>query len=516
MLRHKQLTPVFFLLLGSMLIAAIFIYDQASSSRAQQTAVQERDAKLPVVDFDAPESSDKEKRERRRKKGRKYDKADLPVNPSPEVRTTTSVSHWFYGMPSLPILQRDVIVLGEVADANAFLSPDKTGVYSEYTVRIDQVLKTDDAALTPSQTIDAQRPGGRVRLSTGLVQSYKILNQGVPRIGGKYVLFLKRVEYDLLILTGYELRQNKVKAIDKVGLFNNYSDVDSQSFMHTLQEALVSPQATRSVEYYMSIEPIEPPDPEPSPACAAPTPGACTTPQTNDPVGNLLKPNQQYTVTIDPTGFTPEKIAAIKRGFETWNDLNAPTATSGTNNGVTFGGFTETTTPPDSLCNYCIHVRGANDVHDLFGNPAAATTAWQAAGTTYPYITTAMITIAFNVPVTAQSAVGCPTGQTWSYNILQPMVEHEIGHPQGLKDCYPSCTGSSIMGASDPKVQAPTPCDIQAVKSKYAPPSGGGGGGGDTGGGGNDTPCTDHWGVWGVYNDEGDLIGYEWEYEGCF
>jgi hypothetical protein len=31
---------------------------------------------------------------------------------------------------------------------------------------------------------------------------------------------------------------------------------------------------------------------------------------------------------------------------------------------VSFGGFTETTTPPDTFCNYCIHVRGANDVRD--------------------------------------------------------------------------------------------------------------------------------------------------------
>ena len=101
--RHKQLTPVFFVLLGAMLIAAIFIYDQASSSSAQQTAVQERDAKLPVADFDAPESSDKEKRDKRGKKGRKYDKADLPVNPSPEVRTTTSVSHCFMGCRLFPL-----------------------------------------------------------------------------------------------------------------------------------------------------------------------------------------------------------------------------------------------------------------------------------------------------------------------------------------------------------------------------------------------------------------------------
>jgi hypothetical protein len=48
---------------------------------------------------------------------------------------------------------------------------------------------------------------------------------------------------------------------------------------------------------------------------------------------------------------------------------------------------------------------------------------------------------------------------------------HEIGHPMNLGDCYPECTGSSIMGSADPRVQTVTTCDIQAVKEKYATPT---------------------------------------------
>lgn len=243
--------------------------------------------------------------------------------------------------------------------------------------------------------------------------------------------------------------------------------------------------------------------------CCA-TPGPCTTPP---PTGsNILKPNQEYTVTIDPTGFSPEKIDAIKRSFENWNVLNGP---NGTNSGVKFVGFTFSTQLPSPTCNYCFHVRGENDLRDEYGNKADGKTSWQSSSTTYPYITTAVMTLDLNIPLTRQSAVGCPTGQTWSYNALEPTVEHEIAHPMGLADCYPQCTGSSLMGANDPKVQAPTPCDIQAIKNIYAPPSGGGGGGGEPSAGGG-AACTDHWGIWGVYNNEGDLIGYEWEYEGCF
>ena len=511
--KHK-LTHVFCVMLGAILIPATFFYNQVGLSIAQQTTLPERDAKLPIVDYDAPETGDEEKREKRKKKGLKYNKSDLSVNPSPELVTTTSVSHWFYGMPSLPTLQSDVIVIGDVAAANAFLSPDKTGVYSEYAIRVDQILKTDDTTVTANQTVDAQRAGGRVRLSSGLVQSYKVANQGVPRIGGKYVLFLKRVEGDLLILTGYELRQNNVKPLDKAGLFDNYRDVGLESFMDELRQAIISPQSAPSEEYYLLIDPIEDdpdpsePDPEPSPACAAPTPGTCTTPQTNE---NKLKPNQQYVVTIDPTGFSPEKISAIKQAFETWNSLSGPTHT---NSGVKFVGFTETTTaPPNGTCDYCFHVRGVNGNRDSLGNTIPAMISVGTNGNTYPYIGHALMTIDLSVPLT--ETVGCPNGQSWSYNVLKPTVMHEIGHPLGLKDCYPGCTGSSIMGATTAKIQSPTNCDIQALKNKYAPPpSGGGGGGGEGDDGGG--MCRDQWGIWGVYNKEGDLIGYEWEYYGCF
>lgn len=199
--KHKQ-TYLFLILLAVTLVLATFSYDQTERSFAQQI-LQERDTKLPVVDYDAPESKDKARRERRRRKGRKYNNAMMPVHPSAEVITSTSASHWFYGMPPLPTAQSDILVLGEVVNAEAFLSPDKTGVYSEYSVRVDEVLKTDDPAITVGQTINIERYGGRVRLQSGLVQSYNVLYQGAPRVNGKYVFFLSRSEQDLRIMTGH-------------------------------------------------------------------------------------------------------------------------------------------------------------------------------------------------------------------------------------------------------------------------------------------------------------------------
>jgi hypothetical protein len=372
------------------------------------------------------------------------------------------------------------------------------------------VLKSDDSAISVGQVVNAERYGGRVRIYTGLIQSYKVLNQGVPHIGGKYAFFLTRSQQDLRILTGYELRQNKVKPLDSVNLFAVYNNVDVQSFMGALRLALVSPQPAPNVEYSILPDDGDPaPEPEPSGTpCAAPTPGQCTTPPKLDgPL--LLKPNQDYTVIINPTGFDQDRIDAIRRGFEQWNPINGE---SGTGTGIRFVGFASSTVPPPGNCNYCIYVEGATDLHDSQGRKAEAVTGSQAASNTYPYISLVRMKIDFNTPLIRRSAVGCPTGQTWSYNVLEPTVAHEVGHPQGLNDCYPACTGSSIMGANDPKIQKPTPCDVQAVKSVYASGGGGSGSGGGEGGG----MCGNHWGFWPVYNEEGDLIGYEVEYSGCF
>jgi hypothetical protein len=59
------------------------------------------------------------------------------------------------------------------------------------------------------------RPGGTVRFASGKVQRYTISKLGYPRQGGAYVLFLKWDEQgDFSVLTGYELRNNKVVPLD--------------------------------------------------------------------------------------------------------------------------------------------------------------------------------------------------------------------------------------------------------------------------------------------------------------
>lgn len=124
--------------------------------------------------------------------------------------------HWFAGMPALPVAQSDVIVSGKVVDAQAHLSQDGTGVYSEFTVEVGDVFKNTGDAITPGSIISATRKGGAVRFASGKVQEYRISELGVPTKEHNYALFLKREEDggDFTILTGYELSNNLVTPLD--------------------------------------------------------------------------------------------------------------------------------------------------------------------------------------------------------------------------------------------------------------------------------------------------------------
>lgn len=147
-------------------------------------------------------------------------------------------------LPALPIKQSDAIVLGEVIDAKAYLSGDKTGVYSEFTIRIDDVLKNfASSPITFGGQITSEREGGVVRFSSGRLFQYAIYNQGLPRNGRRYVFFLKNNDQGQLfsILTAYSLRKGRVFPLDIPEQFAAYEDADETVFIKEIREAIANP-----------------------------------------------------------------------------------------------------------------------------------------------------------------------------------------------------------------------------------------------------------------------------------
>ena len=106
--------------------------------------------------------------------------------------------------------------------AQAYVTPDKTGIYSEFGIAVETVIKNDpNEQLQGDTSIIVERNGGGVRMRSGKIVISWVNHQNMPRVGGRYVLFLiyqfqtlNDTGKDFSILTGYELRNGLVHLLD--------------------------------------------------------------------------------------------------------------------------------------------------------------------------------------------------------------------------------------------------------------------------------------------------------------
>jgi len=251
---HRR-TNKFFLLVAFPIALAIAMATLPSQNyNAAISAGQDRpdkkkeseDNQMPVAIFAASEPADPGVRDLRHVRSSRYDKrrpeplSELPAG----IEELPLISHWAWGTTALPSTQSDAVVIGEVTDAQAHLSNDRTGVYSEFTVRVKEVLKNlNQVSLTPSEGVILEREGGAVRFPSGRVQRYRIVHQGMPLVGRQYVLFLK---YDdqaqsFSILTGYELYRGRVIPLDSLDQFAVYKGTDENSFLNAVRHSIAYP-----------------------------------------------------------------------------------------------------------------------------------------------------------------------------------------------------------------------------------------------------------------------------------
>lgn len=152
-----------------------------------------------------------------------------------------STTHWWRGLSALPVEQSDVIVIGKISETQAYLSNDKSGIYTEFTILVDQILKSSkNIPLSVGDSLTGERAGGAVRYRSGQVTKYFFSGQGFPRLGRTYVLFLKRNSegQDYHILTGYQLRKGKVTPLDQVDFFAHYEGQEQRSFLDEILEII--------------------------------------------------------------------------------------------------------------------------------------------------------------------------------------------------------------------------------------------------------------------------------------
>ena len=222
MLKTKILAFLILTVSAGALILTTALARRQEGNNQETTRQKEKDfSRFPITDYYAPESSDPAIRATRQAKGRKYD--DKHMAPISETTDRLfSISDWDVGLPALPVERSAAVVIGKVISSKAHLTPGKTGIYSEFGVLVDSIVKNDpDNPIKADSKITVERNGGRVRMPSGKIVVSWVSHQNMPREGGRYLLFLPHdfqtrndSGKDFYILTGYELEGGQVRLLD--------------------------------------------------------------------------------------------------------------------------------------------------------------------------------------------------------------------------------------------------------------------------------------------------------------
>ena len=161
------------------------------------------------------ESSNPQEREARRAKNTRYNAggADLTVERPPD--SEIFVEQVWPAVDFIPASDSAVVVTGKVVKMQPYLSSDRSRIYTEITVAVDDLLKRDrDNRLSAAHTVVIDRLGGALKLKTGRVvrDDIQIDNLGKALLGKRYVFFARRVNdgSDISLIKTYELVDGKV------------------------------------------------------------------------------------------------------------------------------------------------------------------------------------------------------------------------------------------------------------------------------------------------------------------
>jgi hypothetical protein len=205
-----------------------------------------RQRQLPIVDFDSKASADEKVRSKQEARASRYDRhSSQPIQEGYLISGRIWSTHWFQGISALPFDQSEVVLIGGVLEANAHLSNDKTGIYSEFAVQVKEVLKNSTKeSIDAGSLVSIERFGGAVRFPSGVIQKYETTGQGMPRPGEQYLFFLKRLDTEeFSLVTGYQLDGEIVRPLDGSIVeegkgsypFDIYQGIDVSSFLRIVK-----------------------------------------------------------------------------------------------------------------------------------------------------------------------------------------------------------------------------------------------------------------------------------------
>lgn len=259
-MRTLKVLCLFLIPISIVLITTLATTHIGTSIKSQRTEVSnfnrtQFESQFPVVDYSSPGPSDPGERAKRHARNSHYDKKGLVAKPnhSGKGEGTAIINDWEVGLSALPVSQSTAVIIGEVINAQAFLSNDKSGVYSEFSIRVEEIFKDSAQVISNGGVIIAEREGGRVRFAPDDVELYTIDGQGMPQVGRRYLLFLKDTEGGQAyhIVTGYELRASQVFPLDLTNrsrsMFDVYKHAEVDTFLRIVKDAITTSAQAKDI-----------------------------------------------------------------------------------------------------------------------------------------------------------------------------------------------------------------------------------------------------------------------------
>lgn len=183
----------------SVVTTITIIHSQQKDNAAllKQRTVKQDD--VPIANYNEPLPTGMHERAKR---GKRSKRGNLKLGPEtgvldPKRFMITEERESSYGgfdthappEPAIPAAQSQVVVTGEITKAEAFLTEDKVSIYSEFTVKVDRILKNSTGEqIGIGDRITVSRGGGAVRLPSGKVIRKLFDGKPMPHVGSKYVL----------------------------------------------------------------------------------------------------------------------------------------------------------------------------------------------------------------------------------------------------------------------------------------------------------------------------------------
>jgi hypothetical protein len=138
----------------------------------------------------------------------------------------------------------NAVVIGTVLSGKSHMNSAHNNVYTDYQIRVDEILKPDKTAnLTVGQPLVASRTGGKIRFPSGHITDFFIQGRGLPKVGSQYILFLKKTspdlsEYRIGWPSSYELKDGKVYPLDDAN--QEYEGFSASAFLGLVRDTIAA------------------------------------------------------------------------------------------------------------------------------------------------------------------------------------------------------------------------------------------------------------------------------------